>query len=828
MPIRAGEVVTTYVTEYTGDTRDLERASNRARQLILQNEAAILRSQNALSRVNAITSGHDYGAKGARAAAASFGDLAGELGVVSRLGGGGGLGIFGGVAAGTFAAARAGVEYRQTLDKLSKSFTTLLGSQQAAARMMGDLQALSANTPFEFEGVARGTQRFLNMGMAAKDIIPTLTAVGNAVAAAGGGSEQIDRVSLALAQMTAKGKVSAEEMNQLAEAGVGGWRILEEQLGRSKGELMKMAEAGQISADTFVQAFRRAHEGGDAMKRQMETLSGATSTLTDNTKMLLAVAFDPLHSALRDITVELAKTTTEGFNLSRAFDSAAGAAVSLMKLNPSAATTWHVLGLNKIQIPTGSLVADAFTGAAAKMHAENDQLTKQAKDAADSMNATLLQALKDGGAKRERVIKTDLDRLREFVKEWDFLVTSTTGGRHNRGSLHYAGRAADVSVHGKSDQEIRAFMEAARSAGFGVRDERTRPVGQKVWGGPHLHLEALSKAAQAAARDAQGEWSRVASEMERASEAGFDAFIRGEEERRAATAELGKRVREEIEGQTRLLLGEQTELEKVNALLSDPKALKGADERSAALLRELALVNDLSRHYEDFLSRDLPTPGPLGAYSPEPEAGPVVLGSGEAPRNIYADRVRAREQHLQIADDITDIYRSTFDRIGEGWEGMWDEMLNVARHTLLSISSEMIRAMLTGEKSGAGGIVGFFTNHILGAVLGSAFGGGAAVGGAGSGAGSLLSGMIPAHAAGTFSASPGFALVGEKGPELVRMRGGERVYNNRESKQILAGGNQTVNHYHINVPPPPPRSYSQPRSRRELADALAGAFKGRV
>lgn len=40
---------------------------------------------------------------------------------------------------------------------------------------------------------------------------------------------------------------------------------------------------------------------------------------------------------------------------------------------------------------------------------------------------------------------------------------------------------------------------------------------------------------------------------------------------------------------------------------------------------------------------------------------------------------------------------------------------------------------------------------------------------------------------GTLSASPGLALVGERGPELVNFRGGERVYNNGETQALMAG-----------------------------------------
>lgn len=58
---------------------------------------------------------------------------------------------------------------------------------------------------------------------------------------------------------------------------------------------------------------------------------------------------------------------------------------------------------------------------------------------------------------------------------------------HNKGSLHYTGDAVDISIGGKSTAEVNAMIKSMRGKGFSVNDERTRPKGQKVWGGPHIH-----------------------------------------------------------------------------------------------------------------------------------------------------------------------------------------------------------------------------------------------------------------------------------------------------------------------------------------------------
>lgn len=50
---------------------------------------------------------------------------------------------------------------------------------------------------------------------------------------------------------------------------------------------------------------------------------------------------------------------------------------------------------------------------------------------------------------------------------------------------------------------------------------------------------------------------------------------------------------------------------------------------------------------------------------------------------------------------------------------------------------------------------------------------------------------VPAYAAGTRSAKRGWAIVGEEGPELVEMGGGERVYNARQTRRMLSGSGAT-------------------------------------
>jgi len=95
----------------------------------------------------------------------------------------------------------------------------------------------------------------------------------------------------------------------------------------------------------------------------------------------------------------------------------------------------------------------------------------------------------------------DFKDLVKIAKDNNFHVTSTNGGRHNVGSKHFLGLAIDVRTRDKTGRQILDFMNLLRGKGLVVRDERTKPPRQKVWGGPHLHIEISSNRTSAINHD---------------------------------------------------------------------------------------------------------------------------------------------------------------------------------------------------------------------------------------------------------------------------------------------------------------------------------------
>lgn len=251
---------------------------------------------------------------GLEAAGTKFRQMAGELTSA-------GMAMTAGITAPIVGAATAALKLAGDMEQAQIAFTSMLGSEEQAKQFLSDLESFAARTPFELPGLVDASRRLLAFGFAADEIIPTMTSIGDAVAALGGGAAEINRVTLALGQMRAKGKVSAEEMMQLAELGIPAWELLAKKIGVDIPTAMKMAERGQISAATGIGALVAGMEGRFAgmMEQQSTTLLGLLSTLLDNFKMMLKGVGDGLKDIAKDVVAISSRMVEWGKRIGKMF-----------------------------------------------------------------------------------------------------------------------------------------------------------------------------------------------------------------------------------------------------------------------------------------------------------------------------------------------------------------------------------------------------------------------------------------------------------------------------------------------------------------------------
>jgi tape measure domain-containing protein len=184
-----------------------------------------------------------------------------------------------------------------------KSLTTLTGSAKTAQKTLGDLSKFAASTPFDLQGATSAAQKLLGAGASAKDIIPTLTALGDATAAVGGSQDSLNATELAWSQIMTRGKLDTQDLYQVANAGIPIWKELAKALNVPVGSIQDLVSTGSVLADDALPKLQAQLEKdyGGSMAGQAKTLAGVWSTVKDTISTALGTAFRPLAPILANV-----------------------------------------------------------------------------------------------------------------------------------------------------------------------------------------------------------------------------------------------------------------------------------------------------------------------------------------------------------------------------------------------------------------------------------------------------------------------------------------------------------------------------------------------
>jgi len=136
-------------------------------------------------------------------------------------------------------------------EKYHRQLTIVTGGASAASAKIKELQVIAAMPGLSMESAVYGQVRLQTMGYSAEQATAHVKALGTTVAAFGGGGEEMKGILMAFSQISSKGKVAAEEINQIAERLPSIRRLMTEAFGTSNTEeLQKMG----ISATQFTDA----------------------------------------------------------------------------------------------------------------------------------------------------------------------------------------------------------------------------------------------------------------------------------------------------------------------------------------------------------------------------------------------------------------------------------------------------------------------------------------------------------------------------------------------------------------------------------------------
>lgn len=180
-----------------------------------------------------------------------------------------------------------GVTYNAKMEQLQTLFTTLTGSAEEADRVISNIVEDASRSPFDTESLVKANQYLISAGVEADDARQTILDLGNAIAATGGGNDELDRMSLNLQQIKNVGKATSMDIRQFANAGINIYGLLAETMGVTVEEVKDM----DIAYEDLAKAFRTASKQGGkfegAMESQSQTTTGSINKLKSTVQVLL-------------------------------------------------------------------------------------------------------------------------------------------------------------------------------------------------------------------------------------------------------------------------------------------------------------------------------------------------------------------------------------------------------------------------------------------------------------------------------------------------------------------------------------------------------------
>ncbi|GBG57774.1 tail tape measure protein [Sporomusaceae bacterium FL31] len=210
-------------------------------------------------------------------------------------------------------AGQALIGYNAKMEQTSVSFRTMLGNADAASLFIQDMKSFAAKTPFEFDDVEDAGKKMLALGWAARDVIPDLTAIGNAATGLGSGKEGIEKITVALGQMATKSRISGDEIRQLNELGINAQKYLGQAFNLNTDDFADISKTG-ISGTEGMRAILAGMNDDprfkDMMVRQSETAIGSLQTIKDKSAEIFGALGQESFNAMAGVVANVADMST--------------------------------------------------------------------------------------------------------------------------------------------------------------------------------------------------------------------------------------------------------------------------------------------------------------------------------------------------------------------------------------------------------------------------------------------------------------------------------------------------------------------------------------
>lgn len=197
-----------------------------------------------------------------------------------------------------------------TLDSLNRGLTAIVGSADEAGRQLSRLTQIAKLPGIGFQEAIQGSIRLQAVGFSAGVAERALIQFSNAVALTGGGREELARITVQLGQLSAKGKVLAQDLKPIIEAGPAVGRALLQAFGTVNSEdIQALGLSSQQFIDTLLNQLEKLPRAAAGLRNTFDNFSDAVFRAS----AAIGGAILPVLTRLIEVAEPIITRLAEGF-----------------------------------------------------------------------------------------------------------------------------------------------------------------------------------------------------------------------------------------------------------------------------------------------------------------------------------------------------------------------------------------------------------------------------------------------------------------------------------------------------------------------------------
>lgn len=188
-------------------------------------------------------------------------------------------------------------------EKYTRMLSLVSGGLNGAKLELAELRKEALKPGLDLESAVTATVRLRTLGYTTQQTREYMNALANKVAAFGGGGEEMKGVIIALSQIASKGKVSAEEINQIAERMPGIREDMKAAFGTANTEeIQKMGISARDFIDTILNRWKDAPAVVSGLSEEMKNFRNTMDSLKAYGGQIFAPMVAEVNNLVRGLT----------------------------------------------------------------------------------------------------------------------------------------------------------------------------------------------------------------------------------------------------------------------------------------------------------------------------------------------------------------------------------------------------------------------------------------------------------------------------------------------------------------------------------------------